>query len=173
VRRLSLSVLMTIVMLAVTPPASGDGSAPSPARTARIVFFPWDSTSIDPARLDYEIYTMKPNGTAIRRLTNNDGNDYWPAWSPSGRRIAFSHTDGDSEIFTIRAEGTGLRRVTDNEIEDAYPDWSPRGTKIVFASKVGTDWEIFKINVDGLAPSTIDPRTESPWTPSTFSAHSE
>jgi Tol biopolymer transport system component len=38
---------------------------------------------------DYEIYTVKPDGTGVKRLTFSHGNDAHMAWSPDGEQIAF------------------------------------------------------------------------------------
>src|SRR5262249_23765031 len=37
-----------------------------------------------------EIYSMNPDGSDQRNLTNSPGDDYTPAWTPDGRHIAFS-----------------------------------------------------------------------------------
>jgi len=61
--------------------------------------------------------------------------DLWPAWSPDGRRIAFTSTrDGDPEIYVMRADGTGARRLTTTPGRDAHPSWSPDGRSILFQS---------------------------------------
>ena len=39
---------------------------------------------------DYELYTIKPDGTDARRLTNEPGNDAHCAWSPDGEWLAFT-----------------------------------------------------------------------------------
>ena len=36
---------------------------------------------------DYEIYTIKPDGTGVKRLTHSRGNDAHMAWSPDGEHI--------------------------------------------------------------------------------------
>ena len=36
---------------------------------------------------DYDIYTIKPDGTGLKRLTNSHGNDAHQAWSPDGEQI--------------------------------------------------------------------------------------
>src|SRR5438094_10003169 len=41
---------------------------------------------------NFEIYSMAADGSGLRRLTENDANDGFAAWSPNGRRSAF-HTD--------------------------------------------------------------------------------
>jgi Tol biopolymer transport system component len=38
---------------------------------------------------DFEIYTIRPDGTGLRQLTHTHGNDSHPVWSPDGSRIAF------------------------------------------------------------------------------------
>ena len=44
---------------------------------------------------DYEIYTIKPDGTGLKRLTFSHGNDAHKAWSPDGEYI----------VFAVRAHG--------------------------------------------------------------------
>ena len=41
---------------------------------------------------NYEIYTIKPDGTGVKRLTNARGNDAHQGWSPDGEWIVFAST---------------------------------------------------------------------------------
>ena len=76
------------------------------------------------------------------------------AWSPDGRRIAFSAlADGDldPEIFVMTAEGRDVRRLTDNYLPDSQPSWSPDGRWIAFASiRTGLS-QIYRMHADGSA----------------------
>jgi TolB protein len=88
---------------------------------------------------DYEIYTVKPDGTGVKRLTRARGNDAHMAWSPDGERIVFAstrmgfkdemtYTDAPQpygEIFVMRADGSAVEQLTDNQWEEGTPAWQP------------------------------------------------
>src|SRR4051795_3377746 len=64
---------------------------------------------------DYEIQTMNPDGTAIRRLTDNTLADNDPAFSPGGGQIAWGQSpDGKTmDLWVMNADGSGKQRLTD------------------------------------------------------------
>jgi TolB protein len=99
--------------------------------TGRIVFS--DDTN--------DIWSMKADGTHVRRLTSAPALEFDPTWSPDGRRIAYRHQSGDdrtTEIYAMDADGTHRLRLTRNDVADWGPDWSPDGRRIVWNSSVGT-----------------------------------
>ena len=92
-----------------------------------------------PIENNYEIFTIKPDGTGVKRLTFAAGNDAHMAWSPDGERIVFATTrmgfkdEGTysdapqpyGELFAMRYDGTGLEQLTDNQWEEGTPAWQP------------------------------------------------
>jgi TolB protein len=41
---------------------------------------------------DFEVYTVRPDGKDVKRLTHSKGNDAHLNWSPDGERILFATT---------------------------------------------------------------------------------
>jgi len=89
---------------------------------------------------DFEIYTIRPDGSGVRRLTHTGGNDAHGIWSPDGQWIVFSSSrlgwkdealvsysgpQPYGELFAMRADGSGVRQLTDNQWEDALPAFQP------------------------------------------------
>ncbi len=80
--------------------------------------------------LDDEIWTVRPDGGGITRLTNNADTDFAPAVSPDGTRIAFSSSrDGDFELYVMFADGQVQIRNTLSPmgVVDWHPDWQALG----------------------------------------------
>lgn len=87
----------------------------------------------------YDIYTIRPDGTSLKRLTKGQGNDAHMSWSSDGQYIAFAssrmgfkdevaYTDAPQpygEIFVMRYDGTGVEQLTDNQWEEGTPGWQP------------------------------------------------
>lgn len=77
------------------------------------------------------------------QLTSGHFNHTSPAWSPSGREIAFvANRDPEwdlnaiADIWTIPATGGEPRRITNGKGQFANPAWSPDGTHLAFVGEV-------------------------------------
>ena len=110
-----------------------------------------------------EIYVMDIDGQNLRRLTNNRDNDWWPSWSPDGKRIVFvSERDGNREIYVMDADGRNPQNLTNDHNEDWYPSWSPDGKRIAFMSRrdghiidFAPTYEIYVMDADGGNPQNL------------------
>ncbi|MFJ4688775.1 amidohydrolase family protein [Streptomyces sp. NPDC088789] len=97
----------------------------------------------------FHLWTLRPDGTGLRRLTDGPFDDRAPAWSPDGTRIAFaSERGGDTvtgspyRIWVVDVRTGALTRLTgnpgqtgpgqDGEWEDSDPTWSPDGERVLF-----------------------------------------
>ena len=88
-----------------------------------------------------DIYLINANGTGLRRLTRaaTPLGDGQPAWSPTGRMLAFVVVRALPArlpaIYVMNADGTHIRRLTRCRpgCIQAGPAWSPDGTKIAFS----------------------------------------
>lgn len=83
-----------------------------------------------------DVYVVREDGTGLRRITDIEEPDGFPAWSPDGESIVFmtatKHPNSD-EILITTLDGK-VTRLTDNEANDGFPAWSPDGDRIAFSS---------------------------------------
>ena len=97
------------------------------------------------------IYTMDPDGSTIKQLTNNKYNDSWPRWSPDGEKIVFvSDRNGNNEIYIMNRDGSAQIRITEDAADDFCPVWSPDGSMIAFCTRRYPNGgsEIVRRNID-------------------------
>lgn len=96
------------------------------------------------------IYSMRADGSEVRRLTKDPGLRINPSWSPDGTQLAYeSDRDGDSEIYVLDLATGEERQVTDDPADDLTPAWSPDGTKIAFVSHRDGNSDLYWIAADG------------------------
>ena len=82
----------------------------------------------DRANDDWEIFIVHADGTGLRILHRQPGDDGEPTWSPDGRRIAFL---GHGGVFAMDANGMNARIVIRRETTTF--DWSPDGRRFAYA----------------------------------------
>ncbi|HLL84472.1 MAG TPA: hypothetical protein VK420_17540, partial [Longimicrobium sp.] len=124
------------------------------------------------------IYVMNADGSGTERATggpdlppdarpDSAGQEMDPAWSPDGRRIAYTFRTrgGKSSIrVTDPASGTG-RDLSDGRGKDWMPAWSPDGRHIAFSSERGGDMDLYRMTADGGKVTRLTRARGADWLP--------
>ena len=112
-----------------------------------------------------ELWTIRPNGTGLRRLTNTPTYEYSPAWAPHGKRIAYQEGINCPSISVViaNADGSHPRRVPAGCGGD--PDWAPGGDRLVYAAHGPVSGRIALIRPDGTGRTIIASGREPAWRP--------
>ncbi|HKA90016.1 MAG TPA: S9 family peptidase [Haliangiales bacterium] len=99
------------------------------------------ATDLDANVRRSSLWTVKVDGTGLRRLTNPDrGNDDNPVWSPDGASIWFVSTrGGSSQVWRIPADGGEAERVTDEPLDVRNLSVSPDGRLLAYTMGVFPD----------------------------------
>jgi TolB protein len=104
------------------------------------------------------LFTIRPDGSGVRRLTNLPGEQRSPVWSPNGKEIAFEWwTPAGTGLYLIRPDGTHLRRVTTVALLQGRPAWSPNSRYLAVLSADGgaTSTRVLVIDVASGRVSTV------------------
>jgi len=97
-----------------------------------------------------DLMAVQPEGGEARRLTQDAGNNGFPAFSPDGKRLVFrSGRGGSKNLYLMNCDGTGITQLTKGKWTDTMCDWSPDGEWIAFASDRDGEFDIWLIKPDG------------------------
>jgi TolB protein len=97
------------------------------------------------------LWTVDAAGDGAHRLTHDQTTDRSPAWSPDGRRVAYTAYHGDTaEIDVVNADGSGAHRLIGRTGEkDTQPAWSPDGKRLAFVQDKGGSLFLGVVNATG------------------------
>ena len=159
------------------PAAGSDPGTPVWSPDGRVIVFamrPADAT----LESESDVYTVRADGSGLKRLTNAPGDDSHPHWSADGRRIFFNSAratpDQKAEwtrqwidIYSMAADGSDVRRHTDCRNICTYPTPSPDGRSVLHRrvlDRAAKNWEqgeakrdseVFLTPLDGSAPRNL------------------
>jgi len=84
-----------------------------------------------------DVFIVRTDGTAMRRLTDDEFRDRLPVWSPDGTELAFySNRTDNYAIWAVKPDGSGLRQVSEDSVTGnlgnlIYPAYSPTGDRLI------------------------------------------
>jgi len=109
----------------------------------------------------FDIFTARPDGSDLKRLTTTPGYDAETTISRDGKLVFTSMRDGDLDIYTMDSSGKHVRRLTNELGYDGGPFWSYDGKQIVYRAyhpqtdKEKSDYlELLKQNL--IRPTTLE-----------------
>ena len=135
-----MAIAATMLMTVGVPPAH----ATTPGKNGRIVF------SMDKGS-GAEIYSIKHDGTDLRKLTSVSGDALTPDWSPNGRRVLFAddvNAGTASNLAIMNADGSHFRDLTNTGYRE-QPDFIPSTHRIVYGCDCGKTNGLFVSRDDG------------------------
>ncbi|MFO7890485.1 MAG: hypothetical protein R6V04_09110 [bacterium] len=103
---------------------------------------------------NHELYTIHVQSGKITRHTNNNYQEFSPAFSPDGKKIAFiSNQKGINNIFIYDREEKTSYPITNLVTGVSQISWSRNGSRLVLSSFYNGGFDIYLLN----NPLNIDP----------------
>jgi TolB protein len=110
------------------------------------------------------IWTVRPNGNRLTRVTGKKGLPFNPSWSPNGNWIAFTQF---GDLRKMRPDGSHKTKLVSGVSSDISTNisWSPNGRRLVFNKKDDL-WTVKRNGKDAKRiTKTPDAETAPSWSP--------
>ena len=138
------------------------GSNLAPATEGTIVF------ASSPTKVrDWDLFTIKTNGSELTQLTDTKESEQHPSWSPDGEKILFTRGEvyTNLDVYAMNDDGSGAVRLTEHKERDERATWSPTGDQIAFVSQREGEVAVWIMNADGGAKRRLVQGREPSWSP--------
>jgi TolB protein len=116
---------------------------------------------------NWDLFTIKADGSDPQQLTDTRDFEQHPAWSADGKKILFTRGDvmTNIDIYTMDADGSNVARLTEHPERDQRGAFSPDGQTIAFVSQRDGDVAIWLIDIDGANPRKLVKGREPAFSP--------
>ncbi len=102
------------------------------------------------------LWQQSLDGGPARRLFEGNGFEEWPAFSPDGKQLAYTHTEGgiqkqEVRIFDLttgRSRTVGFTFSDPPPVSNSWPlSWSPDGKRLVFGDYEDNTYHVVALNL--------------------------
>jgi dipeptidyl aminopeptidase/acylaminoacyl peptidase len=114
------------------------------------------------------LWLVGADGTGLRRLVDDPGNEGSPEWSPDGLRIAYTRDPGTgNDLYVVDADGRNVQRLTSGKAIETDPDWSPDGATIAYARGTAASLksDVWLMRASGGGQRRLTAGGEPSWSP--------
>jgi Tol biopolymer transport system component len=164
------SVLSTLLLTAPTPADGGGRDEPAGELVFSVKTWEGDYTSrdvrggVETTPVEGAIYTVRADGTGLKKITDLGKNTDFPTFSPDGRWVYFqSNASGRSHIYRCALDGKDVKALTEGDRlgkswKDAYGYALSRdGRRLLFTVHDGTTGRVALADADGGNPRLLFP----------------
>ncbi|HEY0882457.1 MAG TPA: S9 family peptidase [Archangium sp.] len=104
------------------------------------IVFALRTTDLEANKGRLDLWLVNVDGTGLKQLTSDPGNESDPLWAPDGKTLYFlAARSGSNQVWKIPLDGGEASQVTKLPLDvDAY-QLTPDGQSIVFAAEVFVD----------------------------------
>ena len=111
---------------------------------------PRDDPQLRGVPIEWHIWTvnLQTRKKEMHPLKIKDGDPRYPAWSPDGRKIAFSWRSRDGKkagVYTVTRKGKSPTEIVKNV--SGMLAWSPDSKELLYKKTIGGQKQLFKIDL--------------------------
>ncbi len=143
--------LLVLALIAFLTLGANHASATFPGKNGRIAFVQGP-----------DIFTMNPDGSDVRQLTNlgPDSGAFWESWSPDGKEIVFAEfrpPDFLGQLWLMNSDGGNQHLLlAEADFDDERPSFTPDGSSVIFTRcrlDLPDTCALYQIDVNGGGPT--------------------
>ena len=116
---------------------------------------------------NWDLFTIKADGSDRQQLTNTPEPEQHPSWSPDGKKILFTRGDvmSNIDLYVMDADSSNAVRLTEHPERDQRGVFSPDGETIAFVSERDGDKAVWLMAADGSNPRKLVQGREPSFSP--------